>query len=419
MEKYIINGGNRLSGSVEVQTAKNAVLPLLAASILTEEPVTLHRCPGITDVKNMLKILEKLGCKIRHEGSSVTIDSGSASRHLIPQELAKELRSSIFILGSILSRFGYGKVSYPGGCDIGLRPIDLHINGLRQLGVVIDESGGFIECDGKNMRGGTVHLDFPSVGATENIMLAGAKARGRTVIRNAAKEPEICDLQDFINRMGGKVSGAGTPTIEIEGVNRLHGCDFTPIPDRIVAGTYLMAGAMCGCDMELTGCVPEHIYSLIAKLRESACLIDYKNDKIYIKQKGRLRGIPSIETSPFPGFPTDTQAQAMAMLSVAGGTSMIVEKIFETRFKHAAELNKMGADITVRGQVAVVRGVERLMGAKVYAHDLRGGAALVLAALSAEGQSEVCDIHYIDRGYEGMEHVLGKLGGDIKRVPGA
>ena len=416
MGKYIINGGRRLDGRIELQTSKNAVLPILAASVLTSEQVVLEAFPKIDDVKNMVCILQSLGCRVTESGGSAVIDNSNTDKFYIPNSLAKELRSSIFLLGPVLGRFQYAKVSYPGGCDIGLRPIDLHLKGLKCLGVEINEHNGIIECDGRNMRGGVVQLDFPSVGATENIMLAGATAKGRTIIRNAAKEPEIVDLQNFVNSMGGRVVGAGCSTIEIEGVERLHGTTYRPIPDRIAAGTYLLAGVMCGGKLEISGCIPEHIYSLIFKLRESACKIDCIHDKIYLEQNGRPQAVHMVETSPYPGFPTDLQAQFMACSTLATGTGVIVENIFETRFRHAAELIKMGANITVRDRMAIVRGVPALRGAEVYAHDLRGGAALVLAGLAAEGQTVVNDIKHIERGYEDMEGVLTSLGADITRI---
>lgn len=416
MEKLIINGNKRLSGSIKSQTSKNAVLPLLAASILTQEQIVLKHAPDITDVHNMIKILRDTGCEVVWEKDNIIINSCGAHRSEISQSLAKELRSSIFMLGSILGRFKRAKVPYPGGCDIGIRPIDLHIKGLKLLNVNIEESGGTLYCDGSNMRGNTIHLDCPSVGATENIMMAAVLAKGTTVIRNAAKEPEITDLQNFMNLMGAKIYGAGSSTIEIEGVKELKGVEYAPIFDRIAAGTYLIAAAMTGGEIEITNCNCEHIFSLITKLRESACKVLCFNDKIYLKAPKRLLPLHTLETMTYPGFPTDLQAQTLSLTSIADGTSIIIENIFETRFKHVGELLKMGAKITVRDRMAIVRGVSKLNAAKMWAHDLRGGAALVLAALTAEGQSEVCDIAHVDRGYEDMEGVLTELGADIKRV---
>lgn len=416
MEKLLVKGNNRLSGSIRVQTSKNAVLPLLAASILTEKKVVLKKSPKISDVYNMIRILENTGCNVKWDDDSIIIDSSNSFKSEISPALAKELRSSIFMLGSILGRFKYAKVAYPGGCDIGIRPIDLHIKGLKLLNVKIEENCGTLYCNGSNMHGNVIHLDCPSVGATENIMMAAVLAKGSTVIRNAAKEPEINDLQNFMNKMGAKVYGAGSSTIEIEGVKSLKGVEYTPISDRIVAGTYLTAVAMTGGEIELTNCCPEHIYSLITKLRETACKIECFNDKIYLKAPKRLLPLHTVETAPYPGFPTDLQAQVLSMTTIADGTSVIIENIFETRYKHVAELLKMGAKITVRDRMAIVRGVERLNPANVWAHDLRGGVALVLAALTAEGESEINDVEHIDRGYEKIEDIFTSVGGQVKRV---
>ena len=416
MDKYIIDGGEKLFGRIEAQSAKNTVLPLLAASVLTDEQVKIRGVPTIVDVENMIRILSELGCKIRRRSDCTVIDSSNAVSHEIPPRLTKELRSSVFMLGSVLTRFRKAKISYPGGCDIGLRPIDLHLSGLKRLGVEITEEGGYIECKADKLAGAEILLDFPSVGATENIILAAVKAQGVTVIRNAAKEPEIVDLQNFLNAMGANVRGAGGGTVVIEGVKRLHGVEYTPIGDRIEIGTYLIAAASCGGEIETTGVPPENIAALLHKLRENGCKIHTKNDKIVLRSDGDLRSVDLIETSPFPGFPTDMQAQYCALCATAKGTSLIVENLFETRYKYAAELKRMGADITVRGRTAVVRGIERLHGARVTAGDLRGGAALVVAALKAEGQSDVIDLSHIDRGYADFEYKLKKLGAKIHRV---
>ncbi len=416
MDKYIIEGGEKLFGKIEAQSAKNTVLPLLAASVLTDEQVKIRGVPTIVDVENMMRILSELGCKIRRRNDCTVIDSSNAVSHEIPSRLTKELRSSVFMLGSVLTRFGKARISYPGGCDIGLRPIDLHLSGLKRLGVTITEEGGYIECKADKLVGAEILLDFPSVGATENIILAAVKAQGITVIRNAAKEPEIVDLQNFLNAMGAKVRGAGGGTVVIEGVKRLHGVEYTPIGDRIEIGTYLIATASCGGEIETTGVPPENIAALLHKLRENGCKIHTKNDKIILRSDGKLRSVDLIETSPFPGFPTDMQAQYCALCATASGTSLIVENLFETRYRYAAELKRMGADITVRDRTAVVRGVERLHGAKVTASDLRGGAALVVASLKAEGQCEVLDLSHIDRGYADFEYKLKKLGAKIRRV---
>ncbi len=416
MEKYIINGGNKLYGSVEIQSAKNSVLPILAATVLTDDKVKILNVPDITDAKNMVKILSKLGCKAVYSGGDLIVDSSYADSYEIPRELAHELRSSVFLLGSIISRFRTAKIAYPGGCDIGLRPVDLHLVGLKRLGVDIKEDNGYIICTCEKLTGNEIMLDCPSVGATENIMLAAVKAEGTTVIKNAAREPEIEDLQKMLNLMGAKVTGAGTGTVIIEGVKNLHGCEFLPISDRIEAGTFLIAAAMCGGEVELKRACAENISSLLHKLRENGCKIRVNNDKIVLENNRRLTSVKSIETQPYPGFPTDLQAQMTALCCICRGQSIVTENLFETRFKYVPELRKMGADITVINRNAFVRGVERFHGATLVAHDLRGGAALVSAALSAVGRSEILDISHIDRGYGAFEYKLRRLGGDIVRL---
>lgn len=415
MEKFVIEGGRPLYGEIEIQSAKNAVLPLLAASVLTEERIVIHNCPRITDVLNMAQILEELGCRTSFTDGALTVDPSDAANHEIPAALAKELRSSVFMLGSVLSRFGRARIAYPGGCDIGLRPIDLHLGGLRRLGVRIEEEGGYINCTCGKMRGADIVLGCPSVGATENIMLAAVKAEGTTVIRNAAKEPEIADLQNFVNRMGGRISGGGSSTVVVEGVKSLRGAEYTPVSDRIEAGTFLIASAMCGGELALKNARAENLSALLDKLREISCKIHAIDDKIYIKSGARFSP-KLIETSPYPGFPTDLQAQMTALACICGGSTVVVENLFETRFKHVPELIRMGADITVRGRSAFVRGVPRLHGADVCAGDLRGGAALALAAISAEGRSTVTDLRHIDRGYSEFEYKLRGAGARIRRV---
>ncbi len=416
MEKYIINGGNKLYGSVEIQTAKNSVLPILAAAVLTDGKVTILDIPQISDVRNMVKILSRLGCRAEFCGNNLIIDSSVADCYEIPSELAHELRSSVFLLGSVVSRFKMAKIAYPGGCDIGLRPVDLHLTGLKRLGVEITEENGYIICKCDKLTGNEIMLDCPSVGATENIMLAAVKAEGVTVIKNAAREPEIEDLQRFLNTMGAKIKGAGSGTVVIEGVKTLCGCEYLPISDRIEAGTFLVTAAMCGGEVELKRSCAENISSLLHKLRENGCKIRVNNDKIILESHKRLTSVKSIETQPYPGFPTDLQAQMTALCCICRGHSIITENLFETRFKYVPELRKMGADVTVINRSAFVRGVEKFRGATVVAHDLRGGAALVSAALSAEGRSEILDISHIDRGYGALEYKLRKLGGDIVRV---
>lgn len=416
MDKFIIDGGNKLFGTVSIESAKNSVLPLLAASVLTDEQVIIRHIPAISDAENMLKILQELGCKIRFENDAVVIDGKNAACHEIPARLTRELRSSVFMLGSVLTRFGRAKISYPGGCDIGLRPIDLHLSGLKRLGVDIREENGYILCEAKKLKGADILLDFPSVGATENILLAAVKAEGETVIRNAAKEPEIVDLQNFLCSMGAKVRGAGSGTIVVQGVKVLHGVEYTPIKDRVEAATYLIAAATCGGEVTTEGITEENIAALLHKLRENSCQIHIKSDKITIKSNGILRAAHLVETMPFPGFPTDMQAQYCALAATARGATLVVENLFETRYKYAAELKRMGADVTVRGRTAIVRGVNALHGANVAAGDLRGGAALVIAALKAEGRSVVSDLFHIDRGYAKMAEKFTALGANMTRV---
>lgn len=416
MEKYIIGGGKSLDGEVSVQSAKNSVLLLISCSIMTDEVVVLKNCPKISDVESMIKIVTGLGGKITWRGDDLVIDASHLDGYRIDGELTKSMRSSIFLLGSLSSRLKRAEICYPGGCDIGLRPIDLHIMGLKQLGAEISDGGGKLTCQAEKLQGAVVHLDYPSVGATENIVMAAALAHGRTVVKNAAKEPEIVDLQRLINRMGGMVYGAGSSTIVIEGVKKLHGAEFTPIPDRIVAGTYLLSGAITGGKVLVRNANEEHIYSLIVKLRESACKIVAESDKIYIEAPKRVPSCRIIETAPYPGFATDLQAQMLALQTVANGTCILQENLFETRFKHVGELMKMGADIVLRGKLAIIKGVPNLSGAKLSAYDLRGGAALVLAALRAEGTSEIDNVCHIERGYVDIVRDLKHLGADIERV---
>lgn len=416
MSKYIIRGGTPVAGDIRIKGAKNSVLTLLAACILTDGKVTLHDCPHISDVNTMLAILERLGCRTSRTGDDVTVDSAGISGDKIPGGLASELRSSIFLLGSLLSRLKKAKVAYPGGCEIGLRPIDIHLAGLRELGVRIVEKHGYIDCDSTRAHSADIMLDLPSVGATENLVMTCVFLKGVSVIRNCAKEPEIVDLQNFLNAMGAKVSGAGTGVITIEGVEKLHGVEYTPIPDRIVAGTWLIGAAICGGELTLSNVNPEHLSSLIAKLPKSTCKITCARDKINIICNGRCESIPKVETTYYPGFPTDLQTQILTLQTVSDGTSVVVENIFETRFKTVPELLKMGADVTVNGRTAVVRGVRSLNGARVSATDLRGGASLVLAGMCAQGETVIDNIYHIDRGYEDLTSVLSSIGVNIKRI---
>ncbi|MDR3186246.1 MAG: UDP-N-acetylglucosamine 1-carboxyvinyltransferase [Christensenellaceae bacterium] len=416
MPKYIINGGKKLIGEIQIQGAKNAVLPLLAAALLTDEAVTIRNCPNLVDVNNMIRIISALGARVVRTGDIIQITSDGLFAHEIPKHQAKELRSSVFLLGSVLGRMKKAKVAYPGGCDIGLRPIDLHLKALLELNVRIVEKYGYINCDASNMIPTALTLDYPSVGATENVMLLAAISNGVTALANAAREPEIVDLQNFLNSMGAKISGAGTSYIRIEGVKHLKGADYTAMPDRIVAGTYLIATAICGGCVDLVNVEPGHLQSLLSKLMKSGCDIDIKANKISITSNGNIQAFGIVETQPYPGYPTDLQAQLTALATVANGTTIISENIFENRYKFVPELNKMGAQVMVKGKFAFVTGVSKLTGAETYAMDLRGGAALVLAGLNAEQTTVVHDIHHIERGYEELDVVLKKLGCDIIRL---
>ena len=410
---FLVSGGRRLCGELEVGCAKNAVLPILAAAMLTDTPVTVEDCPDLVDARNMLSILETLGCRVEARGRDVVLDASRAENHEMPEKLSKRLRSSIFLLGPLVARFGRARVSYPGGCEIGQRPIDLHLKGLRALGVQIRETHGMIECDGARLRGADVYLDFPSVGATENVMMAAVLARGRTTIHNAAREPEIRDLQNFINALGGKVRGGGTDCVTVEGVRSLGGACYRPLPDRIVAGTLLAAAAVTRGEVLLRRVCPGDLGAVLDKLRQAGCAVEAEEETIFLRAR-TLKPF-EVSTQPFPGFPTDLQAQFMALACAAEGASVIVENVFENRFAHAAQLRRMGADIFLSGRLAVVRG-GRLYGAEVQAGDLRGGAALVIAALAAEGESRVENVELIDRGYEHLEDMLAALGANIRRI---
>ncbi len=418
MEAFVVEGGTPLRGEIRVDGAKNATLPILAAAVLTEETVRLHDVPEITDVKHMADILTMLGCQVTRKNGDMTVTCADLHTWEMPDQLSKQIRSSIFLLGPILARFHKATVTFPGGCEIGLRPIDLHLSGLRCLGVKIEEEGGLIHCDGSSMHAGEVHFDYPSVGATENVMMAAVLVPGITTIHNPAREPEIVDLQNFINAMGGCVRGAGGHAIEIEGVSRLHGTEWTPMPDRIVAGTLLAAAAVTGGEITLTNAPESDMVAVTAKLREMGCRIAEAPGRIALSAPQRLTAFGQLQTQPHPGFPTDMQVQMLALLAVSEGTGVITENVFENRFTHAGDLNRMGAHILCTGRTAVVRGVRELYGARVTARDLRGGAALVLAGLKAHGETHVEHAELIDRGYDHLERQLTELGANIRRVSG-
>ncbi len=417
MERLIVKGGNRLVGTVKTSGAKNAVLPIIAASILGTSPSRLDEIPALEDVRTICAVLECLGIKVdASEPHMLKIDSREITSCEAPYELVRSMRASFLVMGPLLARKGYARISQPGGCAIGTRPIDLHLKGFEALGVKIEQGHGYIEASApEGMTGANIYLDFPSVGATENIMMAAAMANGTTVLENPAEEPEIVDLANYLNQMGARVRGAGTNVITIEGVSELHGVQHSVIPDRIEAGTYMIAAAMTGGDVIIENVLPEHQKPLIAKLREAGALVEEDIDRIHVVGSGRLKAV-DIKTLPYPGFPTDMQAQMMAMLSVAEGRSKITETVFENRFMHVVELNRMGANITTEGRSAVITGPAHLTGCTVRATDLRAGAAMILAGLVAEGATEICDIYHIDRGYEEIAAKLTRLGADIKRV---
>ncbi len=416
MSKLVIDGGKPLYGELRVQGAKNAVLPILAAAAMAEGECVIHNCPGLRDVEKTVIILERLGCGVQRDGNTIIIDSSVLTGCRIDEGLMREMRSSIIFLGAILTACSKAEVGMPGGCPIGLRPIDLHIKSLRRMGVSIAEEHGYLQCRCGRLRGCDIHLDFPSVGATENIMLAAVKADGVTTITNAAREPEIYDLACFLNKMGARVRGAGSSVVVIEGVDELHGAEYTIMPDRIVAQTYLIAALITGGRIRVNGARPSHMQAALSALTEMGARIREDEEGVELQSSGTLRSVHIIRTMPYPGFPTDIQSPFMALASVAEGTSVFVENIFENRFRHVDELVRMGADIKVEGRSAVVRGVKQLCGANVEAYELRGGAALVLAALSAEGRSTVSGIDYIDRGYEDIEGCLARCGAEIRRV---
>ncbi len=416
MEKLIINGGRKLSGKVDLQGSKNSALPILSACVIVDGISVIHNCPDITDVSAALKILEYIGCKTKREGHTVIVDATGANRFYIPGKLMREMRSSIVFLGALLARFGAACVSSPGGCEIGLRPIDLHLSALRKMNVFINETGGLLECATDNLRSENITLAFPSVGATENIMLASMGAKGEMVITNAAREPEIIDLAEFLKSCGAEIYGAGQSVIRIKPCKKLHSTEHTIIPDRIVASTFMACVASAGGKVSVNGVCRDHLVPVIPVFETAGCEISVKKSELIIKAPERLSRVKSLGTMPYPGFPTDSQAIIMAMLTKANGTSIISEKIFENRFRHVPELIKMGADIRVEdGRIAVVEGVEKLCAADVSSSDLRGGCALIVAALGAEGKTFVDEIHHVDRGCEAFETSLSLIGAEIKR----
>lgn len=416
VERLAIEGGQPLKGFVRVHGAKNSALPILAASVLAKGESVIHDIPDLQDIRVMEGILRRLGVRIARSGSTVSVDPAPIHSTRVPDELMRQMRSSIFLMGPLLSRFGTVCVSKPGGCTIGSRPIDLHIKGLKAMGADIRESHGYIYCRAKRLKGASIYLDIPSVGATENILMAASLAEGVTMIGNAAREPEIVDLAKFLNKMGAKISGAGEATIHVEGVRELASAEHTIIPDRIVTGTLMVAAAVTRGCVRLENVAPSHLGVVIDKLRETGVEIEVDRDIMTVKSSKPLSAVDRIQTSYYPGFPTDLQAPFMSLLTVASGTSILSETVFEERFKHVSELRRMGARIKVDLRTAFIEGIPELTAANVEATDLRAGAALVIAGLAARGTTMVENTHHIDRGYERIEKVLGELGARIVRI---
>lgn len=417
MDKLLVHGGKQLIGKVIVGGAKNAVLPIIIAALLAKTPSHFDEVPKLDDVETICNVLRMLGVKVDDSVThNLVVDSSAITSYEPPYDLVSTMRASFLVLGPLIARMGKAKISMPGGCAIGARPIDIHLKAFEALGVKVEQGHGFIEASAPNgIKGANIYFDFPSVGATEHVMMLAVLADGSTVLENVAQEPEIVDLANYLNKMGAKVRGAGTATIKIDGVAELHGTDYTIIPDRIEAGTYMIAAAMTGGDVLIENVLPEHQKPLTAKLREAGTIVEEDVDRIHVVSDGHLKAV-DVKTMPFPGFPTDMQAQMMAMLVVAEGHSRVTETVFENRFMHVNELMRMGAKITTEGRSASIDGPANLTGCNVRCTDLRAGAAMILAGLVAEGETIIGDLHHIDRGYENIVGKLQGLGADIKRV---
>ena len=415
MPKIIVKKSAPLRGTVKIDGAKNAVLPIIAATLLAEGKSVLKGVPNLRDVHVISDLLRHLGAEVTYEGTTLTVDASNITTCEAPYELVRKMRASFLVMGPLLARFNHTKISMPGGCAIGTRPIDLHLKGFKSLGAEVEIDHGFVEAKTEKLTGNKLYLDFPSVGATENIMMAAALAEGTTIIENAAEEPEIVDLANFLNEMGANVKGAGTNTIKIKGIESLKGAEHTVIPDRIEAATYMVAAAMTKGDITVENVLMEHLKPIIAKLRETGCEIIEMENAVRVIGPEVLKPI-DIKTLPHPGFPTDVQAQFMAMLTIANGTAVVIETVFENRFMHVAEFNRMGADIKIEGRSAIVNGVDKLYGAKVNATDLRAGAALILCGLIAEGETQIGEIYHIQRGYVDIDKKIRALGGNIEIV---
>ena len=417
MSKLLVTGRQKLSGEVYVQGAKNSSLPILAATILTKGESVIFNCPNLSDIDASSRILRYLGCKVERSDHTIVVKSDDVCRSDIPDELMRKTRSSIVFLGAVLARTGRARLSFPGGCEIGLRPIDMHLKALRELGAEIKEKHGYLDCSAPyGLKGTKISLSFPSVGATEDIMIAACLASGTTTITNAAREPEIVDLADYLNKCGAKIYGAGEGVVMIDGVSSLNGTSHTIIPDRIVASTLMSCAASTGSHIKLRGIIGSQLESVIPVFEETGCTVKYKDGDMEFVAPKRLKTMKIVRTMPYPGFPTDAQAPLLAAACVADGTSVFVENIFENRYRHTSELVRMGAKIKTEGKIAVVEGVQSLYGASVEATDLRGAAALIVAGLCAESDTEISGVKYLERGYENFEIVLSSLGADIKKV---
>ncbi|MBE3588638.1 MAG: UDP-N-acetylglucosamine 1-carboxyvinyltransferase [Thermoanaerobacteraceae bacterium] len=414
METLVIRGGRTVSGRVRVSPAKNAVLPIIAASLLARTPSRLEEVPALADVQTICAVIRHLGAQVREQDGGLVIEPPGELNWEAPEELVRRMRASFLVLGPLLVRTGRARISVPGGCAIGTRPIDLHLKGISLLGATITQRKGYIEAFAPRLRGNRIYLDFPSVGATENIMCAAALAAGQTVIENAAEEPEVVDLANFLNAMGAQIKGAGTRVVRIQGVGELYGATYSVIPDRIEAGTFLLTAPMAGGQVVVENVIADHLKPVVAKLKEAGVSVQEEENSIRVASDGQYRAV-DLKTLPYPGFPTDMQPQFMALLTRARGTAVITETVFENRFMHAAELRRMGAHITVVGRTAIVHGTKGLTGTRVCATDLRAGAALALAALSADGETLITGLEHIDRGYAGFVEKLQGLGVDVAR----
>jgi len=414
MDKLIIKGGKKLKGTIEVSGAKNAALPLMAAAILTSGESIINKVPDLRDVKTMGRLLKNMGAEFYYQTNKAVINTDKINNFEAPYELVKEMRASVLVLGPMLTRFGRAKVSLPGGCAIGARPINLHLMGLEKMGAKIELESGYVIATAKRLKGAAIYFDISTVTGTENLMMAATLAKGTTVIENAAREPEVIDLANALISMGAKIKGAGESVVEIEGVDELNPVSHTVIPDRIESGTFMAIAGITGGDITIRGCVLEHLHALLIKLKAAGLRFEKTEDGVRVLGPVRPKAV-DIKTSPYPGFPTDMQAQFMALMSIAQGTSIIAETIFENRFMHVAELMRMGADISFRGSTATVKGIKKLKGANVMATDLRASASLVVAALVAEGKTTIHRLYHLDRGYEKIEDKLNSLGADVRR----